>query len=108
MAISGKSATTFGQANYATLRSKKAGGEWKSASTNEEWELFWCEVTDYDGETVALAKTEGRHEIQEDSRGEYIQITQEHNSIFASGEYETRLRPYIEDRTETKPWMDGE
>lgn len=107
MVISGRSVDNFGDANYATLREKKASGQWKSASTNESWEVFWCEITDYDGKTVELAKFDGRHEIQEDDRGEYIQIRQEHHSIFARGEYETRFRPYVEDSTEEKPWMDA-
>lgn len=110
MVISGRSTARFIDANYAVLRKKRVNGQWKPASTNESWDLFWCEITELHPErdAVELAKTEGEHAIQEDADGEFIQITQEHRSLFASGKYETRLRPYIEDGTEVKPWMDGE
>lgn len=108
MVISGRSKRSFEDANYATLRTKRVNGEWKSASTNESWDVFWSEVTAYDGDTVELAKLPGSHEIRSDGKGEYIQVSQEHNSLFTSGRYETRLRPYLERSTETKPWMGDE
>lgn len=106
MTIRGKNVDEFGDANFATLRTKRVDGQWEPASTNASWEVFWCEVTDYDGDTVKLAKFEERHEIQEDGRGEYVQIRQSNNGLFATGAYETRFRPFVEEsRTETKPWM---
>jgi len=107
MVISGHRAESFEEANFATLSRKRVAGEWESASTNESWEVFWCELTAYHGETVELRDFEGQHEIRSDGRGEYIEVKQEHNSVFAGGEYLTRFRPYVEDRTEEKPWMES-
>ena len=111
MVISGKGTERFDDANYAVLRKKWVEGSWKSASTNENWDLFWCEITAFDPDegTVELAKTDEPHDIEEDELGEYIEIGQEHHSVFTdSDQYLTRFRPYIENSTEKKPWMEGD
>lgn len=108
MVISGHETELFAVANMAVLRKKQVDGSWKSASTNENWELFWCELTGLNPEedTVELAKTEEPHDIQEDGRGEYIEIRQEHRSVFTSrDQYLTRFRPFRDDSTGDPPWM---
>lgn len=106
MVISGKRVATFKEANYATLVKKYVDKAWEPASTNESWDVFWRELTYWDGEVVGLSRVDGEHEIQSDTHGEYIELRQEHNSIFASGEYLTRFRPFNESSTETKDWME--
>ena len=104
MVISGRSVPTFEEANYATLSRYLHSGEWKIASTNQTWEVFWSELTGYDGETVEVAKLDGSYQIEEDDRGEFVVVEQENGGLFGVGEVETRLRPYRENRTERKPW----
>lgn len=107
MVISGHETELFAVANTAVLRKKWVEGSWKSASTNENWELFWCELTGLNPEegTVELAKTDEPHEIQEDHRGEYIEIGQKHHSVFTTeDQYLTRFRPFWDDSTGDPPW----
>lgn len=111
MVISGHETELFAVANMAVLRKKRVDGTWKSASTNEKWELFWCELTGLNPEagTVELAKTDEPHQIQEDDRGEYIEITQEHRSVFTGqDQYRTRFRPFWDDSTGDPPWKAGD
>lgn len=111
MVISGTRVETFEEANFATLSVFKAEGEWRAASTNHSWECMWSEVVAYDGETVVLADLDGTLPIQEDERGEFVEVSQEHRSLLAGGDstYPTRFRPYHEkSRTETKEWQKGE
>lgn len=109
MTISGHSVETFEEANYATLSRYLADGEWNPASTNQTWEVFWTELSDYDGEEVELADLDGTYEIREDERGEYVQLRQEHGGLFGHGEVPTRLRPFMEEsRTDRKPWNPAE
>ena len=105
MVISGRSVETFEEANYAVLRRFHADGEWRSASTNQEWETFWTELRGWDRETVELVGVEEALRIREDDRGEFVELEQEHRGLLMSGTYYTRLRPYMEEsRTERKPW----
>lgn len=80
-------------------------GDWRSASTNGNWELFWCEITAHNGDAVVLEGTGEAHVIEEDHRGEFIEVIQENRTLLARDEYPTRFRPYIEESTESKPWM---
>lgn len=108
MVISGRSTSRFADANYAVLRKKCVDGSWRSASTNEQWELFWCEIEEYHGDTLVLEKLDETHMIEEDDRGEFIEVIQENRSLLARDEYPTRFRPYIEASTGSKPWMGEE
>lgn len=105
MTIVSTSVETFEDANYAKITKKKTSNGWERVSTNENWDLFWSELDDFDGQHVVLKKHDGEVEIQEDDDGEYIEIEQEHSGLFADGEYTTRFRPIREKNTEDKPWM---
>jgi len=107
MVISGHETELFAFANMAVLRKKRVDGSWESASTNENWDLMWCELTGLNAgqDTVELADTDEPHQIQEDDRGEYIEITQEHRSVITGqDQYRTRFRPFWDDTTSDPPW----
>jgi len=120
MVISGRAKDSFDEANIIHLREKYdpdkkpkgclgTKGMWTSASVNEDWEHFWLEIQEVRDDVIVVDEL-GELEIQEDDRGEYVEAEQQHNGLFARGNYMTRFRPFLETGRfpQDKEWLDEE
>lgn len=107
MTISGKNKEKFENANIARLCAKKVKGEWvEKVSSNSDWQHFFPEIMDLEENRVKLYRI-GWLEIQEDDVSEYVIVKQKERGLFTSEKpYKTRLRPFKDDNTEKKRWMD--